>query len=113
MLANVLVADLPRRGNFMLVSSVCSSEFCRGRRHAPEFGINVSLLYSGCKAARCCETVVPVQQDVPEVSRVPVNAARTRINVHFVAVGRLYIGQTGRIVIEFCGTECCVLRCDF
>jgi len=66
----------------------------RGRSHLPEFGINVQHLYSGWKTARCCETLVPVQQDVPEVTRFLMSAARTRFSVHFVAVGGVCVGQT-------------------
>jgi len=84
----------------------------RGRRQLPEFGINVPHQYSGWKTARCCETLIPVQQDVPEVTRVLMSAARTRISVHFVAVGGFYVGQTVDFVIEYCGTECCLLRWD-
>jgi len=84
-----------RRHQFICCSSECVGY--RGRRQVPEFWINVSQLYSGWKTVRCCETLVPVQQDVPEITRVLMNATRTRISLHFVANGGVYVGQTGRL----------------
>jgi hypothetical protein len=69
----------------------------RGGREVTEFGVNVPHLYSGWKTARCCETLVPVQQDVPEITRVLMNATGTRICLHFLADGGDYIGQTSRL----------------
>ena len=68
-----------------------------GPRLVPVFGINVPHLYSGSKTSRCRGTLVPVQQDVPEVTGVLMSADRTRISVHSVAVGGFYVGQTGRL----------------